>query len=62
MKIILEKGDAQEISKVAEQFGVEEDKLFGLYQAIMKSNFYQDLWDIANENEEELRGVYEWKN
>ena len=62
MKIVLEQGDKNEITKVAEVYGVDEEKLWDLYQAIMVSNFNQDLHDIARENEEELKGVYEWKN
>lgn len=44
------------LTKVAKQFNIENDKLFEMYLQIMKSNFEQDLWDIANENEEELKG------
>lgn len=62
MKIVLEQGDRTEITKVAEVYGVDEEKLWDLYQAIMARNFNQDLHDIARENEEELKGVYEWKN
>lgn len=62
MKIVLEQGDRKEITKVAEVYGVDEEKLWDLYQAIMERNYFEDLCDIARENEEELKGVYEWKN
>ena len=42
------------LEKVAKQHGVDKEKLWQLYLNIMKSNYEQDLWDIANENEEEL--------
>lgn len=62
MKIIIEQDEAQTLRDIARSHEVDEEKLWDLYQAIMKSNYFEDLCDIARENEEELKGVYEWKN
>ena len=56
MRTTLEQGDAQVVLKTARAFDVDEDKLWDMYQAVMKCNFEQDLWDIAKENEEFLKG------
>ena len=50
------------LGKVANEYDIDREKLWDMYLAIMRANFEQDLYDIAKENEEELRGVYEWKN
>ena len=41
---------------VAETYGLDKEKLWDMYLSYMRSNFAQDLYDIAKENEEELRG------
>lgn len=46
----------RKLEDVATRFGVDPEKLWRLYTQIMRSNFEQDLWDIANENIEELKG------
>lgn len=43
------------IRSVADRCNVDSDKLYEMYQQVMRSNFEQDLWDIATENEEELK-------
>lgn len=55
-QVLFNKDCEATLTKVAEQFGVDTDKLFEIYLAVIKSNYEQDLWDIASENEEELRG------
>lgn len=47
--------ERETLANIATQFSVKEDKLWEMYLGIMESNFEQDLWDIANENEEELK-------
>lgn len=54
MKIILDKYDEQEIAHVAQSEGLDADALREMFLDIMESNFYDDLWTIANENREEL--------
>ena len=41
---------------VADYNGVDKEKLWEMYSGIMYANYYQDLCDIARENEEELKG------
>lgn len=56
MKIIIEQDEAQTLRDVARLYDVDEEKLREFYQEIMKSNYYEDLCDIARENENELKG------
>lgn len=56
MKIILNKWEEQEAAETAESYGIDKDKLLDCYRDVMRSNFHQDLCDIALENEEELKG------
>lgn len=46
----------QNIKEVAEHFEVSPLKLWDMYCTVMASNFWQDLWDVAKENLEELKG------
>lgn len=55
MEIKLNKYYKEEIGKIAEQYGVMADLLEDTYKEIMISNFYQDVCDIARENEEDLK-------
>lgn len=61
---IVQYGELNEatLGKVASYYNIDREKLWDMYLAIMRANFEQDLHDIARENEEELKGVYEWKN
>lgn len=45
------------LERVARDFNIDPDKLWLAYLNTMHANYEQDLWDIANENEEELK----WK-
>ncbi len=45
----------QTLERVAAQYNVDKDKLWELYAEIMKREFFNDLCDIARENEEELK-------
>lgn len=56
MKIIIEEEERQEVLSVANRYDVDSDKLWETYLEVMKSNFFEDLCDIARENEEELKG------
>lgn len=47
------------LEHVSTEFGVDKDALWGMYLEVMRSNFEQDLWDIAKENEEELKELSE---
>lgn len=44
------------LEQVANDYGVDKEKLWELYLEIMRSNYFQDLADIARENEDYLRG------
>lgn len=44
------------LNRVAKQYGIEPEKLWEMYLQVMNSNYEQDLWDIASENLEELKG------
>lgn len=55
MEIKLNEHYKEEIKNVAKQYGVDPDLLEETYKEIMKSNFYQDVCDIARENEEVLQ-------
>lgn len=44
------------LEQVAKQYGVDKEKLWQCYLDIMRANYFQDLCDIARENEEELKG------
>lgn len=56
MIIILQPDEVDMLGKLAKQHDVEPSKLYDMYEQIMTSNFEQDLWDIINENLEELGG------
>lgn len=56
MQIIIGEEERQEVLNVANCYDVDSDKLWEVYLEIMKSNFFEDLCDIARENEEELKG------
>lgn len=56
MKIIIGEEERQEVLSVANRYDVDSDKLWDTYLEVMKSNFFEDLCDIARENEEELKG------
>lgn len=43
-------------AEVAKQYGATPDKLKELYCEIMYNNFFDDVCDIARENEEYLKG------
>ena len=55
---IVQYGEESEamLKQVAKQYGVDKEKLWQYYLDIMRANFFQDLCDIARENEEELKG------
>lgn len=57
MQIIIGEEERQEVLSVANRYDVDSDKLWEVYLEVMKSNFFEDLCDIARENEEELKGV-----
>lgn len=54
MRIIIEEDERQEVLSVANRYDIDSDKLWGVYLEVMKNNFFEDLCDIARENEEEL--------
>ena len=56
MIIILQPDEVDMLGKLAKQHDVEPSKLYDMYEQIMTSNLEQDLWDIINENLEELGG------
>ena len=56
MKIIIEQDEAQTLRDIARSHEVDEEKLWELYQEIMKRNYFEDLCDIIRENENELKG------
>lgn len=56
MQIIIGEEERQEVLSVANRYDVDSDKLWEAYLEVMKSNFFEDLCDIARENEEELKG------
>lgn len=56
MKITIEQDEAQTLRDVARSYDVNEEKLWEFYQEIMKSNYFEDLCDIARENENALKG------
>lgn len=55
MKIILNEDEALTLNRVAEREGVEAEKVYEIYEQIMSCNFEQDIWDVINQNEEELK-------
>ena len=55
MYIRLDERDLQIVHEIADKYDVDSDKLYEMYIDIMRNNFYQDLADIARENEEELK-------
>lgn len=46
----------RKLEEVAARLGIDAEKLWKLYTQVLRSNIEQDLWDIANENLEELKG------
>ena len=56
MQIIIGEEERQEVLRVANRYDVDSDKLWEVYLEVMKSNFFEDLCDIARENEEDLGG------
>lgn len=44
------------LSEVADNYGVDKEKLWEMYLDIMKRNYFEDLCDIAGENLYELGG------
>lgn len=56
MQIIIGEEERQEVLSVANRYDVDSDKLWEVYLEVMKSNFFEDLCDIARENEKELKG------
>lgn len=56
MQIIIGEEERQEVLSVANRYDVDSDRLWEVYLEVMKSNFFEDLCDIARENEEELKG------
>lgn len=46
------------IKTTAKNFNLDARGLRETYMAVMASNYEQDLWDIANENEDEIRERY----
>lgn len=56
MQIVIGEEERQEVLSVADRYDVDSDKLWEVYLEVMKSNFFEDLCDIARENEEELKG------
>lgn len=55
MRITIEQEEAQKVKQVAKAHGVDEEKLWQVYQEIMERNFFDDLCDVARENEEEIK-------
>ena len=54
MEIKLNEDYIDTLNQVANKCDVDSDKLYTMYTQVMRSNFEQDLWDIATENREEL--------
>lgn len=55
MKIFLNEEETKTLWKVAKENSTTGDKLYDIYLSIMEANFFQDLSDIARENQEELK-------
>ena len=55
MQILIGEDERQEVLSVADRYDIDSDKLWDTYLEVMKSNFFEDLCDIAKENEEELK-------
>ena len=53
MEIKFNNQHEETFKEIAEQYGTSADKLKELYCEIMYSNFFDDVCDIANENEME---------
>lgn len=58
MKMILDEQDRKEVSTIAADYNVLPSALEELYEDIMVSNFWQDLHDIARDNDDYLRKEY----
>lgn len=54
MNIELDKYYMGIIDATAKEFGIDPAKLLELYKATMMVNFEQDVWDIANDSQQEL--------
>ena len=54
MDIKLNENHRATIAEIANEYGVDSEKLEGLYYEIMYNNFYDDVADIARENREYL--------
>jgi len=50
--------DFGKIEDTAKKFNISPYGLKDSYRACMSANFEQDLWDIANENEDDIRNEY----
>lgn len=57
MQIIIGEEERQEVLNVANRYDVDSDKLWEVYLEVMKSNFFEDLCDIARENEDWIKGT-----
>jgi len=44
------------LTEVAKSYGVEQERLWELYLALLRRNYFDDLCDIARENNNELKG------
>ena len=58
MEITLGEYEKTAIDKVAKELNISASGLELAYKMVMKCNFDQDIRDIANENENELRETY----
>lgn len=57
MRLVQYQNEEEEtLKRIAKQFDIDPEKLWEIYLQVMNSNYEQDLWDIANENLEELKG------
>jgi hypothetical protein len=56
MKIILTEEEMKDLRESAEEYAVDPDDLLEMYTEIQTGNFTADIWDIVNENLEELGG------
>ena len=56
MEFKFDKHHEELIADVAKEYGTTPEKVKELYCEIMHNNFYNDLADIARENEEYLKG------
>lgn len=54
MKMVLNGDETKILQRVARENNTTTDKLYDLYKTITIRNFFDDLMDIARENEKEL--------